>query len=314
MLALAAVATIASPKAWGHGVPIDLKVVNGALRVSHGGPSIAPRVISQTDEEGDPAGPFSHPVLGITLLWGVPGIDIVGMAPSASLALELLAPQGIAEAPRALWYWDAATREVIPAPTGAELRLLPASGPLVAIRAGDTVAPSPTTLATTVAGQTGYHNHGLLNFASPYDGTAPAGVFGFFGRFTSNEYAPSEWFLTTFNRNTGYDELAPAGEAIWLAAFPGDYDRNGAIDAADLAAWSASYGAQTTIPRTLADGNGDSVIDAADYTVWRDNLGSAATAVPEPATAALLAMAVAAARVREQRGVALGSGGRTGRS
>jgi hypothetical protein len=72
------------------------------------------------------------------------------------------------------------------------------------------------------------------------------------------------------------------------ANLPGDYDRNGMVEAADFDAWRAAFG--STAP--AADGNRDGIVDAADYVVWRKNLGagtgSMAAAVPEPAACLLL--------------------------
>ncbi len=85
---------------------------------------------------------------------------------------------------------------------------------------------------------------------------------------------------------------------------PGDYNLDGDVDAADYDRWRADFGSNTSL---AADGNGNNVVDAADYAVWRENLGtsvgSAASlaAVPEPATLALLALAVALLFARHVR-------------
>jgi hypothetical protein len=54
---------------------------------------------------------------------------------------------------------------------------------------------------------------------------------------------------------------------------PGDFDNNGAVDAADHLVWRTNFG--SSVPHgTLADGNGNGAIDAADYVIWRKNVGS----------------------------------------
>lgn len=70
-------------------------------------------------------------------------------------------------------------------------------------------------------------------------------------------------------------------------ALAGDYNGNGAVDAADYVLWRNTTGQTGTgLP---ADGNGNNSIDAGDYNVWRAGFGqtaasglAAATAVPEP--------------------------------
>jgi autotransporter-associated beta strand protein len=77
---------------------------------------------------------------------------------------------------------------------------------------------------------------------------------------------------------------------------PGDYNRNGVVDAADYTLWRDTLG-QSVSAYSGADGNGNGVIDAGDYDVWKTHFGEHAgsgagartnTAVPEPATPVLL--------------------------
>jgi surface-anchored protein len=84
----------------------------------------------------------------------------------------------------------------------------------------------------------------------------------------------------------------------------GDYNRDGAVDAADYTVWRDALGqAGSGLP---ADGNNNREVDAADYDVWKPNYGNvppapvsnsggAATSVPEPAMLGLvLGFAIAA--------------------
>jgi hypothetical protein len=103
----------------------------------------------------------------------------------------------------------------------------------------------------------------------------------------------------------------PFGNQLYLAAFtipptptPGspsaDLNGDGFVDNLDYAIWIQNFG--TAGP--AGDANGDGVVDARDYTIWRDQCcgpfpgagggsgglgGGIAGAVPEPASALLLA-------------------------
>jgi hypothetical protein len=80
------------------------------------------------------------------------------------------------------------------------------------------------------------------------------------------------------------------------AVLPGDFDGDGDVDGDDLADWQASYNVNASAD---ADGDGDS--DGADFLTWQRNYGRKSTdvapltgsvSVPEPATIALIALAV----------------------
>lgn len=51
---------------------------------------------------------------------------------------------------------------------------------------------------------------------------------------------------------------------------PGDYNRNGTVDAADYVVWQMSSGMSGNLP---ADGNEDNQVNFADYLLWRSNFG-----------------------------------------
>ena len=81
----------------------------------------------------------------------------------------------------------------------------------------------------------------------------------------------------------------------------GDYNKNGTVDAADYVVWRKTLGQTGT--GLAADGNFNNIIDAGDYDVFRARFGQTAgsgagtmanTAVPEPATALLLCLAIPA--------------------
>ena len=78
------------------------------------------------------------------------------------------------------------------------------------------------------------------------------------------------------------DEL----DAIF-ASLPGDYNGDGAVDAADYVVWRKTLG-QAVTPFSGADGDGSGVVDTGDYATWRANFGASAAAasisavIPEP--------------------------------
>ncbi|WP_197527028.1 PQQ-dependent sugar dehydrogenase [Pirellulimonas nuda] len=83
---------------------------------------------------------------------------------------------------------------------------------------------------------------------------------------------------------------------------PGDYNGDGAVDAADYTVWRDASGSQRDL---WADGNRDFVVDGLDYHVWRQNFGvgpaAHGAAVPEPAAGVLLAWVAIAAAVWRRR-------------
>lgn len=289
--------------AHGHGTPIHVTAAGSQLVVSQGvsdNVGFASMMFFEGDEAGDPFAEVDLPGHGPSVLYQIPGFDIVGMENESSLSIEVLLRPVVDASPpekRTLWYWNPQTELVKPAPVEA-LRLLARENRTTILSPNDLVAPPPLLLSNPMTGQQGFHNHGLLAYALDDDPPAAAGAYGFFARLTSNAYAPSEPFLLVLNRNTDYDKMLTAALAInaaALAPIPGDYDNNRVVEAADYQYWRERFG-QSPPPLTSPDGNGNGVVDAADYVIWRDaftsgaaaGLHSHALAIPEPSPLFLL--------------------------
>jgi hypothetical protein len=84
----------------------------------------------------------------------------------------------------------------------------------------------------------------------------------------------------------------------------GDYNFNGAVDAADYAVWRKASGSSTTA--SPADGDLDGDVDQADYNIWRSHFGETAAqlaagvslpggSVPEPSALYLASFTIAVA-------------------
>ena len=166
-------------------------------------------------------------------------------------------------------------------------------------------ATSLTMLGSVLYGTTssgGANNDGTI-FKLNNDGSGFATLHEF---STVDGSLPSELVLsgsqlfgtTSMGGSFGFGTLfsLPIGG---FGAASGDYNGDGAVNAADFSAWKGAFGSSSNL---AADGSANSIVDAADYTVWRDHMGAGSAAggmgaaVPEPATicAAVLMLAVAA--------------------
>jgi cyclophilin family peptidyl-prolyl cis-trans isomerase len=84
---------------------------------------------------------------------------------------------------------------------------------------------------------------------------------------------------------------------------PGDFDRSGLVDQADLAILQANFGLATGALVDDGDADMDGDVDGEDLTLWQENLGrtsSLAASVPEPQAATLAAIGLAALRRRRR--------------
>ena len=111
----------------------------------------------------------------------------------------------------------------------------------------------------------------------PYD-SVPAGL-----KVVSN-LDPNRWY-----------PLLPAAST----SEPGDYNRDGYVDAADFVFWRDQNG-KGAVPGTGADGTGDGQVDMHDYDVWRAHFAKtsgsgAGVAVPEPSTLMMCSAVIFAA-------------------
>ena len=123
---------------------------------------------------------------------------------------------------------------------------------------------------------------------------------GFGGSKFTNANLPSLPGGLLWNINYGMNAVT------LLVTGPGDYNNNGAVDAADYVLWCANQGTNNVLPNDPIGGT----IGTAQYDQWRGHFGQsggsgsgAATnvAVPEPATLLLLTFAAAGCCVRRGR-------------
>ena len=83
-------------------------------------------------------------------------------------------------------------------------------------------------------------------------------------------------------------------DTLFVDSLTGDFNADGAVNAADYSVWRNSYG--QTGGSLAADSNGDEVVNGADYAVWRENFDGAMTSpattstvpAPEPSASLLL--------------------------
>ncbi len=142
--------------------------------------------------------------------------------------------------------------------------------------------------ATGIAQINGALEVTLLNGFIPNIGDTFGIVFasgGFGGTFSSLN-------LPSLGVGKGW-QLNPGGATVFLnvvaTILPGDYNADGAVNAADYTTYRDVLGTSTTLPNDTTPGS----VTNDDYAVWQANFGagasaSAASAVPEPAGIVLL--------------------------
>jgi hypothetical protein len=100
--------------------------------------------------------------------------------------------------------------------------------------------------------------------------------------------------IAAFSATTEYDNVRLDATKI-SPILNANFNESGGVDAADLALWKAHFGDNCLDAAHLhGNANGDDVVDGHDFLLWQRQLGTspAVAAVPEPATAALIAAAL----------------------
>jgi type II secretory pathway pseudopilin PulG len=115
------------------------------------------------------------------------------------------------------------------------------------------------------------------------------------------EMTGSQGSTWNINPSAGANQPDNRPLAQWLSGWvrnllPGDFNRDGSVDAADYVVWRKANGSTATFFQG-ADGNGSGAVDATDYAVWRGQFAATAGSttaasftVPEAATAWLFAL------------------------
>lgn len=138
--------------------------------------------------------------------------------------------------------------------------------------------------------------HAAIGLAHPpWDGEDPDRRVMYVGDNASG--AP--FCCTAINRELHPDDIAGAR---FVYGLKGDYNADGAVNAADYTVWRDSEGQAG--PALAADGNHDGTVDALDYAIWEFNYGAvevtsqgfygaggASHAVPEPVSSSTALLA-----------------------
>ncbi|MGE3639581.1 MAG: dockerin type I domain-containing protein [Pirellulales bacterium] len=137
---------------------------------------------------------------------------------------------------------------------------------------------------------TGFWHYGQAA-SNPYAGgawvDAPLGMAG-------RVLVDGAWDSWIFTPSFNFASFAVNPVAAPSPFPPGDFDRDGAVTAADYNVWRNAFGSTADL---AADASGNGVVDAADYTIWRDRFGGgsasiASASVPEPSSIAAAVGAV----------------------
>lgn len=97
-----------------------------------------------------------------------------------------------------------------------------------------------------------------------------------------------------------YDHLPVVADFLIPAPIASDFNNDGLVNANDLLAWQEFYGTSGTATRAQGDADGDQAVAGSDFLVWQRQVTggsdseSVGAALPEPAGASLLLLALVA--------------------
>jgi hypothetical protein len=234
-------------------------------------------------------------------------------------------PMTINDASQNLFYWNGQDTDGVPGLTPNDVKFGALPGPNYTLTLFDinngghatdgtnTIVPGGP-IATT--GSDGFLHQHLFYFLQDNDGdsgTKPAdGLYLVAERMKMPGLANSLPVFFVFG-TPGSSVSAEDDAAVpWVEQqlnIPGDYNRNGVVDAADYVIWRKTLDSPVSPQGSGADGNSNGFVEAGDFTFWRENFGRASQilvntgsgagafeshlsgTVPEPASAWLLLLA-----------------------
>jgi hypothetical protein len=113
----------------------------------------------------------------------------------------------------------------------------------------------------------GFWHYGVAP-ANPYDGAAWSDIAV---GMASHELTDGCWDSWTFSPTFNFASFAENPIAAPPPFLPGDFNRDGGVDAADYGIWRSAFGSTVDL---AADGNRDGTVDAADYVIWRKEVSA----------------------------------------
>jgi hypothetical protein len=288
---------VAAEIANGHSIPITIDAVDiGAnkkkVTVSGGiaDTGFAPMIFADGSVEAQ-LDHINAPGYGNVGLTDIPGFVLeAGIDLHSVINMEII-PRPVLGDPldeRVLFHWSAASQSVALAPNGEALTIV--SLPDEIRIPQTTPGPRPIFITHLEPFDVGQHVH-FLRYLLDDDPSAAPGAYGFFARFLIAPYENPDPVLIVLKTGLEEASLLAAAKAINAAAsdavgLDGDYNGDGAVDAADYVLWRKG----SVVPNTPEN-----------YTLWRTNFdmtggagtsASIAGAVPEPASLALIILGV----------------------